>query len=211
MPDGSSTSTTPRTPRAERTRAALVKAAREVFERDGFVDARITDIAEAGGVAHGSFYTHFASKDAAFAAVLAEVQEEMLHPQMDAADAGDDPVRAVEAANRAYLEGYRHNARLMGLLEQVATTNEEFRRLRRRRADAFVQRNARTIRRLQRQGLADRALDPNVAAIAVSSMVSRTAYTLFVIDQAEVDLDALIATLTRLWTNALRMPSGDKD
>src|SRR5215469_3675515 len=65
---------------AARNRRALLAAARRVFERDGFVTARITDIADEAGLAHGSFYSHFRSKEDALAAVLAEVGEEMLHP-----------------------------------------------------------------------------------------------------------------------------------
>src|SRR6188472_3064973 len=53
----------PRTARGARTRAALVRGAREVFERDGLVDARIADIAAAAGVATGSFYSYFATKE----------------------------------------------------------------------------------------------------------------------------------------------------
>src|ERR1051326_9072174 len=107
-----------RTPRAARTREALVRAAREVFERDGFVDARIVDIAAAAGVATGSFYTYFDDKQAAFAAILAEVREEMSTPRVSEGRPGDDaPVAAIEAANRAYLEAYRRNAKLMALME----------------------------------------------------------------------------------------------
>ena len=75
-----STRVRPRRADAERNRAALVGAARRVFERDGYVRARITDIADEAGVAHGSFYSHFDGKPAVFAAVMAEVEEEMLHP-----------------------------------------------------------------------------------------------------------------------------------
>lgn len=72
----------PRTARGARTRAALVRGAREVFERDGLVDARIADIAAAAGVATGSFYSYFATKEDALAAVLDDVTDEMLHPQV---------------------------------------------------------------------------------------------------------------------------------
>ena len=68
---------------AARNRRSLIRAAREIFERDGFVSARITDIAERAGVAHGSFYSHFPDKRAALTAVLDEVQEEMLQPGSD--------------------------------------------------------------------------------------------------------------------------------
>ena len=45
-------------------------AARRVFERDGFLDARITDITAEAGVAAGPFYTYFTGKEDAFAAVI---------------------------------------------------------------------------------------------------------------------------------------------
>jgi AcrR family transcriptional regulator len=194
----------PRSPRGERTRAALVAAARRVFERDGFVDARIVDVAAEAGVATGSFYTYFASKEEAFRAVLAELQEEMLHPHIEVPD-GADPVAVVEAANRAYLESYRRNAKLMALMEQVATVDPAVLALRLERADAFIRRNARAIERLQEQGLADPELDPLLAAHAISGMVSRTAMGAFVHGTVTDDLDALAWTLTRLWCNALRL------
>jgi AcrR family transcriptional regulator len=150
----------PRRADAERNRAALVGAARRVFERDGYVAARITDIAEEAGVAHGSFYSHFDGKPAIFTAVMAEVEEEMLHPGPALPTAGSDPVAVIEAANRAYLEAYQRNARLMALLEQVATVDEGFRELRRRRSAAFLARNARAVRRLQRAGWPTRTWTP---------------------------------------------------
>jgi AcrR family transcriptional regulator len=190
---------------AERNRAALVGAARQVFERDGYVRARITDIADEAGVAHGSFYSHFDGKPAIFAAVMAEVEEEMLHPG-PVLTAGD-PVAVIEAANRAYLEAYRRNARLMALLEQVATVDESFRELRRKRSAAFLDRNARAVRRLQQAGLADPGLDPDLTSLALSTMVSRSAYVAFVLGTPPADAEPLAATLTRLWVNALRIPT----
>jgi AcrR family transcriptional regulator len=197
---------------AARNRRALIGAAREVFERDGFVHARITDIARAAGVAHGSFYSHFQSKEEALAAVLAEVQEEMLHPGPAASPTeGSDPVAVIEAANRAYLEAYRRNARLMAMLEQVATVDEDFKRLRLERSDAFVKRNAKAVRRLQRAGLADPDLDPDLTALAISTMVSRTAYVAFVLRHVPADFELLVVTLTRLWTNALAITTTKED
>ena len=201
-----------------------------MFERDGFVTARITDIADEAGLAHGSFYSHFRSKEDALAAVLGEVGEEMLHPgpslagtpgsQGDLGGQGElrgqgdlrdqaDPVAVIHAANVAYLEAYRRNARLMALLEQVATVDERFAALRRERSEAFLARNARAIRRLQRAGLADPALDPDLASLALSNMVSRSAYAVFAMGRQPVSVGELAVTLTRLWANALGLP-GDR-
>lgn len=196
----------PRTERGRLTRAALLGAAREVFERDGFLDARITDISATAGVATGSFYTYFTDKDEIFAALLEEVQDQMLHPGVHDAHPGDDPLKTIEASNRVYLETYRRNARLMKLLEQVATIDENFRELRLQRAVAFRERNARSIRRLQKAGQADPELDADIASMALSAMISRVAYQLFALGSDETDFDTLVANLTRLWINALRVP-----
>src|ERR1700721_2334755 len=71
--------TAPSSGRGKRTRATLVKAARTIFERDGFLDARITDITAEATVASGTFYTYFNSKEEIFAAVVESVEEDMLH------------------------------------------------------------------------------------------------------------------------------------
>jgi len=183
-----------------------VTAARTVFERDGYLNTRLTDITAEANVATGSFYTYFASKEEIFAAVLAEVQEEMLHPHVREMTDSDDPIALIEAGNRAYLLAYRRNAKLMRLLEQVANIDDEVRELRRRRGEAFAERNARTIRDLQARGLADPDVDPLLAASALSAMVGRMAYSTYVIGD-DWGLEELVATLTRLWANALRLPS----
>ncbi|MFH5211671.1 TetR/AcrR family transcriptional regulator [Antrihabitans spumae] len=199
----------PATQRGNRTRAALIEAARVVFERDGYVDARLTDIAKEANCATGSFYTYFAGKDEILAAVLEIAQEDMLHPGTGRVAPADDPHAVIEASNRAYFEAYQRNSRLMGLLEQVSNVDPAFRELRRRRSDAFVQRNARSIADLQRRGLADRELDAELASRALSSMISRLAYGAFVVGDGPGDsatFEQLVFTATRIWTNALRIP-----
>ncbi|MEU6366638.1 TetR/AcrR family transcriptional regulator [Streptomyces sp. NPDC046931] len=192
-----------------RTRDALVAAARRIFERVGYLDARIVDIAAEAGVATGSFYTHFTSKEDVFAAVLARLQDEMLHAGVSDGGDGDggrkDLWRGVEEANRAYLESYRRNAGLMAAMEQAAAVDPQFVRVRLERSRVFIDRSAASIARLQQSGLADPELDPDISARALSAMVSRLAYVTFVLGES-VPFDTLVETVTRLWTNALRMP-----
>jgi len=64
------------TAKGQRTREELVAAARRVFERDGYFGARVADITAEAGVAHGSFYTYFASRRDVFVAVMREVGEQ---------------------------------------------------------------------------------------------------------------------------------------
>lgn len=204
----------PSTERGVRTRSALIDSAREVFESVGYLDARLTDIAKGAGCATGSFYTYFANKEEVFAAVLDVAREEMMHPGMGRVAGSDDPYAVLEISNRAYLAAYRRNAKLMGLMEQVAHIDPEFRKIRNERADAFIRRNARGIADLQSRGVADAGLDPMIAAIALSGMVSRFAYRVFTVgegraDDKAVDFDEVVSTVTNLWANALKFPARD--
>src|ERR1700751_767849 len=135
----------PATERGLRTRAALVAAARKVFEREGYLNARLIDITRAAKCSAGTFYTYFSGKEEAFAAVLEVAQEDMLHPGMPPVAGDDDPAAVMEASTRAYLPPYKRNAKLMGLLEQVPNIDPEFGEWPTSRSNAFVRRNARSI------------------------------------------------------------------
>lgn len=194
----------PSTARGLRTRAALVTAARTVFERDGFLGSRLTDITAEAKCSAGTFYTYFSSKEEVFAAVLEAAQDDMLHPGMAHVADEDDPVAVIEASNRAYLVAYLRNAKLMALMRQVATIDANFEALRRHRSEKFVERNARHISELQARGLADPTLDPLLTSYALSGMVSRMAMEVLVIGKR--DLEDIVEILTKLWVNALKLP-----
>ncbi len=53
-----------------RTRAYLLEAAAELFRRHGFEGTSVEQIAEEAGYTKGALYTHFASKEDLFAALL---------------------------------------------------------------------------------------------------------------------------------------------
>src|SRR3954447_6785078 len=115
MPKAESTNQSPAAPRSRKgaeTRARLLEAARAVFEETGFLDARISDIAERAGLSHGSFYHYFDSKEQIFREV-ADTQEALLTapPADDEQEHPADEVDRIRRANRRYLQRYRDNGR----------------------------------------------------------------------------------------------------
>lgn len=203
----------PRSAKGVRTRARLLDAAQEVFERIGFLEARVSDIVEAAGLAHGSFYHYFDSKEQVFREVA-----ETLEAELTASAAGDDAVGAattaapaseyerILAANRVYLERYRAHARIMGVIEEVSRYDDHVNQARMRRQKHFADRAERAIRRLQAAGEADAGVDPAIAALALGSMVARTAELWLVEGWGDFDLDVVAEQVTRLWAGALGLP-----
>jgi AcrR family transcriptional regulator len=160
-----------------RTRDDLVAAARRVFERSGYLDTRVGDIAAEAGVAHGSFYTYFSSKQAVFLAVVHDVGRQLREAVAPApGDADADAYEALARSNRRYLETYRANSVMWALVEQVSTIDPEIHRIRLRGRRQHVDRVARTIKRWQERGLADRDVHPRTTAGALVSMLSNFAY-----------------------------------
>jgi AcrR family transcriptional regulator len=193
----------PPTNRGVRMRASLMTAARTIFERDGFINSRLSDITEEADCSIGTFYTYFESKEELLVAVLGSLQDDMMHPGLPHVEDGEGNVREVVAASvRAYFESYRRNARLMLLLEQVATLDPLFAELRLARSQAFAERSVQRIKDLQMSKRADSSLDARMTAWALSSMISRLAYFAFVLGEP-FDLDKLIDTITSIWLNAL--------
>lgn len=58
--------------KAEETRKKLYASAEKLFRKDGYETVSIDDIAKDAGVAKGSFYVHFESKDALIAMLITE-------------------------------------------------------------------------------------------------------------------------------------------
>lgn len=198
------------TARGLRTRNQLITAARTIFERDGFAAARITDIADLAGVAHGTFYTYFDAKEEIFRELILVVREEMLSGKVEGEQAppeeqGDAPWCAVARANRRYLAAYRANAQLMVIWEQAGTINEMFKEMLADSRHAFAKRAEKSIVDLQRAGQADTSVDPYYAAVALGAMVSRFSYIWFAGNE-DFEFETAVDQLTRIWCNALGIP-----
>lgn len=199
--------TGPRSRKGMQTRARLLDAAKLVFERDGFLDARIADIAEAAQLAIGSFYHYFDSKEQIFREIAQLQEARLTAPDPSAAEhsGSDSPWDRIRQANRRYLQRYRDEAALMGVIEQVSRYDEQVNAARFATMKHFVERAERVIRGLQEQGLADPRLDPPFAADALGAMVARFAELWLVQGYRDYDFEQAVDQLTILWSNALGM------
>ena len=198
----------PRSRKGALTRARLLDAAKEVFERDGYLEARVTDIAERAGVSHGSFYHYFESKEEVFREVANEVDARLTAPMdtviLDHAS-NLSPAERIRQAIRLHMESYRDEARIMGVIEQVSRYDDEVSAARFARETHYTRQTEVAIERLQQQGLADPDLDPALAASALSAMVTRFAEMWFVQHHFDCEFEAGVDQITALCMNALQL------
>jgi AcrR family transcriptional regulator len=198
----------PRTKRGERMREALLASARAVFERKGFHDARIVDITDGVPAALGTFYIYFPSKACIFKELADAMVEDLAAFALVREKDEPDPVARIQRSTANYIQVYRRHAAFISVFEQVAAFNAEFRALRRKARQLFIARFTRGIERLQAAGAADRSLDPAIAAAALAAMTDNFAYHWLGLGEPYDEVNA-VATLSRLWVNALGMHVAD--
>lgn len=69
-------SDTPRSPRADRKRRAILDAARELFLAQGYLGANMDSVAARAAVSKQTVYTHFGSKEALFVELVTDMTRE---------------------------------------------------------------------------------------------------------------------------------------
>lgn len=98
LPDGARSSDRPRV------RERLLAAAEEIFGRRGFYGASIADMTRKAGIAQGSFYLHFPSKEAIFRELMRSRGDELRRILRDAT-MGSSPRAEIERAGfKAFFE-----------------------------------------------------------------------------------------------------------
>lgn len=196
----------PRSRKGVQTRARLVDAAKQIFEERGFLEARISDIAERAGLSHGAFYNYFDSKEEVFREVATAVDDRLSEPLSSVILARGSAVgtrdRFLIAIHR-HLEAYQREARIMRVVEEFARYDEQVSALRAAASARHRQRMGDSIRLMQRRRLADPKLDPDIAAAALGSMVERFAEMWLAQRQLDADLDDVAVTLATVLGNAL--------
>jgi AcrR family transcriptional regulator len=190
--------------RGRLTRDKLIAAARDVFGRVGFNEVRVTDITADAGVASGTFYTYFDSKEEIFRLVAAQALADMeTAAGRDPENTERDLVRDISYATRRYFESVRRNARIARSIEEIHNRETGVGGSRRETLVRGVKRIELWIRRLQERGLCNPQLDPWPTALALHAMNVSVAYDHLVHRDAPEETERLIAAITLIWRATL--------
>jgi AcrR family transcriptional regulator len=161
--------------RGVNTRAQIVEAARSAFVRIGYIDCSVEDILREANISRGTFYSHFRSKKAAFAAVVeSHIRGRLSQTNVTNLDRTDYRGK-VRATIERFFENYTDTQDFSMVIEQVAHYDPDFREIRLVIRDIFIDRITRGIRRQQQHGTVAPELNARNAAMLIMSMMTNVA------------------------------------
>ncbi|MFC4530311.1 TetR/AcrR family transcriptional regulator [Sphaerisporangium dianthi] len=157
--------------KAAQTETSLKEAARRVFARDGYLNAKITDITTEAGRSAGSFYKHFAGKQEVLQALLSDWLAQA-GEDLSVHEAGDDlsSEPALRARVAAYWHTYKAHLPEIQALGQAALVDPEFAERVAQIRHAQLRTMREHLQRLQAAGF-DLPGDPAVLASAFNALL----------------------------------------
>lgn len=185
-------------------RAAILDAATAVFAKRGFFGAQVADVARAAGIAAGTVYLYFRSKDEILTSIFDRMMQEAMADGETALAGIDDPVDRLRRIAQLHLArlGRDRNLAIVFQVELRQTTKFMERFSKTGLAD-YLLLIQRTIEEGQLQGVFRTPLDPRMASkvffgaldeMATNWILSRRRYSLEA--QADAVVDLLVGGLT---------------
>jgi AcrR family transcriptional regulator len=115
----------PRTERGRRTVRKLLEAAAQEFGQRGFHDAAITGITQRAGVALGTFYTYFESKEELFRALVRDMSQATRAHVAEAVRGAPDRLAAERIGLAAFIAFTRKHPELYRIIEEAQFVAED--------------------------------------------------------------------------------------
>jgi AcrR family transcriptional regulator len=109
----------PRTERGRRTLRAILDAAASEFGEKGFHEGSISGITRRAGVALGTFYTYFDSKDAVFRALVRDMSDQVRDHVAPAIRSAPDQLAAERAGLLHFLEFVRGHKEIYRIIDEA--------------------------------------------------------------------------------------------
>jgi len=149
-------------------RQRLLESAVTVFARDGFHQARISDIATEAGVGHGTFYLYFDGKEEVLLAIHDELMKQALDEVRHATSTGTNAVEKLELLTRALYKMVEENRALTQLLLVESRYMRQFMRSgAMNRIQDFVD----FVEEILREGVEDGTFRPDMHAKSVATFL----------------------------------------
>jgi AcrR family transcriptional regulator len=191
-------------PKAGRTRARLLEAAREVFGERDYFDTSAADIAERAGVSLGTYYQYFTDMNGIVAVLAGEQVIEMLSQHVNQWDPRTGRL-GLRRVLRIFLRGYFANSAFYRLWEQVTVADPQIAQIRRRFWAAYKHEIEKSLTLGMAAGTVRTDIPAAEAARALTHMTERYCYDVAIFDPPPggVSADDAADLLTTLWADAI--------
>ena len=194
------------TRKGRETDEAFRAAARKVFARDGYLNARISDIAAEAGKSVASFYNYYDTKAALLVALAEDFHTEATEMAVLPYRSGLAPPDALREAVAGFWRTYaKRRGELIGVFQAAMLDAEFLSRWLDIRAEA-ISRIAGEIRRAQAAGFCP-SVDPVLTASALSAMLEHFCYIWLGQGgervEARFDDERAIDTLATIWVRSV--------
>jgi len=141
----------------EARRNRIMKKAVVIFARHGFRNTDMQRIADAIGIAKGTIYLYFKTKDELFHAAVEYAIDRLAERIAADVDRVDDPIEKIKAVVRAHFDFFKNDKALAQIL--IRESGEFLSRAQTSYYRAFAA-NAVRLEKIIRQGIADELLKP---------------------------------------------------
>lgn len=115
----------PKTGRGEQTRRKILDAAKREIGRRGFAEASIATITTEAGVAQGTFYIYFRSKEEVMRELVLDMGRMLRHHLTEATGKAASRIEAERQGLRAFLDFVRKNPDLYKVVEESQFVDEK--------------------------------------------------------------------------------------
>lgn len=191
-----------------KTEAAIKDAARRVLARDGYVNAKIGDIAEEAGKAIGSFYQYFKNKEELLLALADEFRIALRDNISPPCSIDEDPFENLRQMLLSFWRVYRAHGAVAVAVFQASMVDESFAAIWREIRAEGIRVSSTRIRLAQRLGYCT-GVDPEIAGSSLCSMIEFTCYN-WVVGNGDLEMlgrdvndEVLTDTLTKMVVGAI--------
>lgn len=154
----------PLTKRGEATRRKILEASEQVFAELGYHEASISKVTERAGVALGTFYLYFDSKQTIFEALVVDLNTRVRQSMSEAMAGAASRVEAERGGFEGFFRFTAEHPALYRVVREAEFVSPAVMKL---HYERIVQGYSAGLRAAQRDGDVDPLLDPEVAAWAL--------------------------------------------
>jgi AcrR family transcriptional regulator len=90
-------------------KAIIYQCAKELFSAKGFKDTNVTDVTEMAGIAAGTFYLYYPSKEHLFMDIYLDENDKLKHAIMENVDTEGEPLQVIQQLMQQNMAGMAAN------------------------------------------------------------------------------------------------------